>query len=74
MNPVRATGALRFPMAALNRHLSYRTLTPQQELRAFSNGVKYEPYEKRTLKKWLFVLPGNDAGVHKKFKRSRGNE
>ena len=40
VNPVRATGALRFQMTALNRHLSYRTLTTQQELGALSNGAK----------------------------------
>ena len=40
INPVRATHALRFQMAALDRHLSYRTLTTQQELGDFSNGVK----------------------------------
>jgi hypothetical protein len=31
---------LRFQMAALNRHLSNKTLTIQQELGDFSNGVK----------------------------------
>jgi carboxyl-terminal processing protease len=39
-NPVRATGALRFQKRILNRHLSYRTLIPQQELGALSNGAK----------------------------------
>ena len=46
VNPVRATGALRFQMTALNRHLSYRTLTLQQELGAFSNGAENTPRDK----------------------------
>ena len=40
VNPVRATGALRFPITALNPNLSYSTLPPRQELGAFSTGAK----------------------------------
>jgi len=39
--PDRKTRTRQFPMTALNRHLSYRALTPQQKLGAFFNGVKY---------------------------------
>ena len=37
---------MRFQMAALNSHLCYKTLTPQRELGAFSNGVKAMAKEK----------------------------